>query len=72
MKPERDIIFSDIFILRGPNHEKNYMCNSQVITNCDLRPNGALDKKVEENRSPFLKWGSVFIFLSQPPFGLKS
>ena len=42
------------FDFKGPKSWKNYTWNSGVMTNGNLRPNCALDKKVEENRPPLI------------------
>ena len=48
---------------KRPKSWKNYVWNSPATKNRDLRPNCALDKKVEENRPPFFREKNGVCFL---------
>ena len=52
---------SDILIWKGPKSSKIYVWYSGVLTNSNLRPDSASDKKSWQKQTPiFLKRGSVF------------
>ena len=48
------------FNYKRPKSRKIYMRKSHATMNCDLRPNRALDKKLEGKKTPFFLKGGVF------------
>ena len=60
-KPKRGMTmlsYFRYFDFKGPKSWKIYAWNSHTMRNHNLRPNHALDQRIEENRPPFL-WGGV-------------